>query len=291
MEKSSIKILKKILGNLKVKKGDNIYLGLDIFKLYKTLNIKKINRFDFVKEILDFFLKILGKNGNLIIPVFDFNSVKEKKFNQRLSSSDSGALGALLLKDYYKYRIGTPFYSFLCFGKKINIYKKVKDPHTVGKNSLWKYFINDNFYLLTLGHHYSRSFTHVHHLEYLAKVKYRYDKNFELLCTNLDNQTKKNRIILYVRNRKLCEYSAITKQCDYLLLKNEISKFYKYRKLICFKVDIRKSSQLILKDLGNKIPKLVSVIKKNKKNNEIISYENVDFIEKKYLNNEINLYK
>jgi aminoglycoside N3'-acetyltransferase len=291
MVKSNIKILNKILGNLKVKKSDNIYLGVDIFKLYKTFNSKKINRFDFVNEVLDFFLKKLGKNGNLIIPVFDFNSVIKKKFDQRYSSSDSGALGALLLKDYYKHRIGTPFYSFLCFGKKLNIYKKIQDPHTVGKNSLWKYFIKDNFYLLTLGHHYSRSFTHVHHLEYLAKVKYRYDKNFKIYCTDMHGNKKTNKIVLYVRNRKLCKYSAITKKCDLILLKNKISQFYKYKKLICFKLNIKKSSKLIIRDLRNKTPKLVSVIKKNKKNNDIISQINVDFIEKKYLNNEINFYK
>ena len=93
MANNNIKIiLKKISNNLEVKKGDNIYLGVDFFKLFKTLDSKKINRFDFVREILNFFLKSLGKDGNLIIPVFDFNSVV-KKFDQRYSSSDSGALG------------------------------------------------------------------------------------------------------------------------------------------------------------------------------------------------------
>ena len=284
-------ILNKILSNLKIKKGDNIYLGADIFKLFETLDEKKINRYHFVKEILNFFLNNLGKKGNLIIPVFNFKSVREKKFNQKLSSGDSGALGALLLKDYYKYRIGNPFYSFLCFGKKKNFYKKIQDSHVVGKDSLWKYFIKDNFYLLTLGHHYSRSFTHVHHLEYLSKVNYRYDKEFEINCTDIYNNKKKQKIILYVRNRKLCEYSATTKTCDNLLFKNRFVQFYKYKQLICFKLDIKKSSQLILKDLKNKVPKLVSIIKKNKKNDNIISHRNIDFIEKMYLNYGINHYK
>ena len=107
----------------------------------------------------------------------------------------------------------------------------------------------------------------------------------------MNNNKFKQNITLYVRNRKTCEYSAITKECDKLLFKKKISLFYKYKELICFKLDIKKSSKLILRDLRNKVPKLVSVIKKNKKNDDIISYENVDFIEKKYLNNKINLYK
>ena len=290
MVDTNTKILKKILNNLKIRKGDNIYLGIDFFKLFETLNEKKINRFDFVNEILNFFLESLGKNGNLIIPVFNFSSVRKKKFNQIRSSSDSGAFGGLLLKNYYSHRIGNPFYSFLCFGKKKNFYKNIKDPHVVGKNSLWNYFIKDKFYLLTLGHHYSRSFTHVHHLEYLANIKYRYDKEFKINCTDMYKNKKISKIILHVRDRRLCEYSATTKTCDDLLLKKKITRFYKYNKLICFKLDIKKSSKLILEDLRNKVPKLVSVMKKNKKNNEIISYRNIDFIENKYLNGKINLY-
>ena len=76
MVDTNTKILKKILNNLKIRKGDNIYLGIDFFKLFETLNEKKINRFDFVNEILNFFLESLGKNGNLIIPVFNFSSVR-----------------------------------------------------------------------------------------------------------------------------------------------------------------------------------------------------------------------
>jgi hypothetical protein len=102
---------------------------------------------------------------------------------------------------------------------------------------------------------------------------------------------KISKIKLYVRNKRLCKYSAITKKCDFMLLKNKLSQFYKYKKLICFKLNIKKTSKLIIRDLRNKTPKLVSVLKENKKNNNIISQINVDIIEKKYLNNYYNFYK
>ena len=118
MHKIKFNQLKLILRNLSIKKGDNIYLGIDLFKTADFLKVKKINRYEFVDEILDFFLKSIGKNGNLIIPVFNFQCVSQKKYSRKNSIGQSGALGALLLKKYYHHRTYHPFYSFLCFGKK-----------------------------------------------------------------------------------------------------------------------------------------------------------------------------
>tara|TARA_B100000965_G_scaffold406811_1_gene448916 strand:- start:12602 stop:13459 length:858 start_codon:yes stop_codon:yes gene_type:complete len=276
-------ILGKILNKLSVNKGDKIYLGIDLFKLASELKANKINRYDFVDQVLNFFLNKLGKSGSLIIPVFNFKCINEKKFNQKNSIGQSGALGALLLKKYYKFRTGHPFYSFLCFGKKKYFYKKIKNFNALGENSLWKYFIKDNFQLVTLGHHYTRSFTHVHYLERLAKVKYRYDKNFSFVYTDIYNKTRKKTYSLFVRKKNLCEYSALTKNCDRYLINNNFVKFYRYKKLICFKMDIKSSSKIIFEDLIKKSPKFVSVLKKNKKNTDIIGHKNIAQIETMYM--------
>ena len=39
----------------------------------------------------------------------------------------------------------------------------------------------------------------------------------------MNNNKFKQNITLYVRNRKTCEYSAITKKCDKLLFKKNFS--------------------------------------------------------------------
>ena len=50
--------------------------------------------------------------------------------------------------------------------------------------------------MVTLGHHYSRSFTHVHYLESLSKVNYRYNKKFSLKYTNLNNKISKKGVVI-----------------------------------------------------------------------------------------------
>ena len=282
MNKIKFDQLKKVLKSLSVKKSDNIYLGIDLFKIANFLKIKKINRFEFVEEILNFFLSEIGKNGNLIIPVFNFQCVKQKKYNQRSSGGQSGALGALLLKKYYQNRSYHPFYSFLCFGKKSKIYTKIKNINATGKDSLWNYFIKDNFDLITMGHHFSRSFTHVHYFENLSKINYRYNKKFLLEYTDNNNKTKKKKFSFFARKKDICEFSGITKNFDKYLYKTKILKFYKYKKLISFKLNIKKCSSIILKDLLKEKPDYVSFIRNNKKNVQIISDKNINNLENIY---------
>ena len=61
METHKKKILVNILKNLNIKKGDNIYLGLDFLKLYQLLGMKIVDRNKFVEQIFKFFLSYIGK--------------------------------------------------------------------------------------------------------------------------------------------------------------------------------------------------------------------------------------
>ena len=55
MNKIKINVLKKILDNLEINKGDNIYLGIDFFKTAKTIGEKKITSKKFVDLFLNYF--------------------------------------------------------------------------------------------------------------------------------------------------------------------------------------------------------------------------------------------
>ena len=45
-----------------------------------------------------------------------------------------------------------------------------------GATSIWRKFLEHKFKLVTIGHHYVRSFTIVHYLENLSNVIYRFKK-------------------------------------------------------------------------------------------------------------------
>ena len=77
------------------------------------------------------------------------------------------------------------------FQKDFKKYKKVNCLNGTAKNSLWKYFIEDNFELITLGHHYSRSLTHTHYIEDLLNVDYRFNKKFTIIYKDQNNKSSK----------------------------------------------------------------------------------------------------
>jgi aminoglycoside 3-N-acetyltransferase len=286
-KKINLDIVKLILDKFKIEKEDNIYLGIDIFKLIKHINLKN-NTFDFfIKILLDYFLKRVGSSGNIIIPVFNFDCIKRKIFNQISSPGQSGLLGNTLLKKNFHLRTQNPIYSFLCFGNYSNKFIKMNNINATGVDSPWEIFISNNFDIITLGHHYARSFTHVHYLENLIGVDYRFSKKYTVKYTNIKNKKSFKTYSFFARKKNICEFSGITKKCENFFLKNDITQFYKYNDFISFKLNINKACNLILDDMKRNSEKFVTYIRKGKNNinNLYIGDNTMSNLERKYLLN------
>jgi aminoglycoside 3-N-acetyltransferase len=287
MSKIDTNQFSNILKKFKIKKGCNIYVGTDIFLIAKLLNIKSKNLFQVADLFLNFLLNIVGKSGTVVIPVFNFDCVLTKKFDRKNSPGQSGLFGNLLLKKYFKYRTRHPMYSFLVFGNKSNKYLRMNNENGIGENSLWKNFNDDNFELITFGHHYVRSLTHVHYLENCANINYRYNKVFQVRYTDLDKKIFTSNYSFFARKLELCKFSSITHKCDRIFFKKNIAKFEYESGLICFKLNLKKASNLILQSLNKNSKNLVSYVKADReyKNKTVLSNEDEKIfnLEKKYL--------
>jgi aminoglycoside 3-N-acetyltransferase len=267
-ERVDLDVIKVILDKFKVEKKHNIYFGVDILYLAKILNLKKTNLDTLAEIVLNFFLNRIGKSGNLVIPVFHFDCIKKKIFNQETSAGQTGFLGKILLKKYFHLRTQHPIYSFLCFGNYANKLIKLNNVNATGKESPWKYFIQDNFDIITLGHHYVRSFTHVHYLENLIGVNYRFIKKFSLNYTDINCKTSLKKYSFYARKENICEFSGITKKCEKFFIKNNLANFYKYKDFISFKLNIKNAANVILEDMKKNSENFVSYIRPNSNNKE-----------------------
>jgi hypothetical protein len=53
-------------------------------------------------------------------------------------------------------------------------------------------------------------------------------------------------------------------------MKEKISKFYKYKNLISFKLNIQQASNILLEDLSKNSEKLISYIRPNKTNKNVL---------------------
>ena len=286
MKKKNINIdpLKYTLDNLELG-NKNIYLGVDFFSLVKNLNIKNYSYLDVTEYILNYIKKTLGKNSNIILPVFNFDCISQKKFDIINSEGQSGAFGNILLKKFYNFRTYNPVYSFLCLGNKIDDYKKRKNRNASGKNSLWKNFVDENYDIITLGHHWNRSFSHVHYIENLADVDYRFNLDFSVKYYTSKNKYSYKNFSFFARKKKICTFSGTTFECDKLFLKEKISKFYRYKNLISFKLNMKQATDILLGDLNKNSEKLISYIRPSKKNKNVLytGDGSQQFLEKKYL--------
>jgi aminoglycoside N3'-acetyltransferase len=284
-KKINLDPLKIILDKLELD-NKNIYLGVDFLLLVKKLKPKNIGYMETTELILDYFIKRIGKFGNLIIPVFNFDCIPEKKFHIINSPGQSGVLGNILLKKYSHLRTSHPLYSFLCFGKNFKKYNRIKNSNGTAKNSLWKYFIEDEFDLINLGHHYSRSITHFHYIEDMLDVDYRFNLKFPVTYTNRKNNSTKKKYSFLARKLDKCDFSGVTKNCDKLFLKENVTKFNNYKNFISFKLNIKEASKLWYSDIKTNSEELISYIRPNKPNKNLLCpYDGtVTSIEKYYLN-------
>lgn len=272
-----------ILKKLHLKKNDNIYLNIDFMKLCLTLNVKSSSDIKKADTILKVIKKYVGSNGTIVIPIFNFDCVNNSYFDRKKTLGHTGVFANLLLTKYYKKRTFHPLYSFLVFGKLEKNFIKKKNFHANDENSLWKIFLDKRFKLITLGHHYNRAFTISHYLEKLSNINYRYDKSFDIKYIDGKKITKE-KFFFYARKKNICKFSAITKECDNFFRKNNIFKYYRTKKLICFNLDLFKASTIILKDLKNKNCKYLNYISsKGKNSGKVLNMMNTSRLEQKYL--------
>ena len=282
------KKIKKILNKAEINKGDNIYLGVDLMRICFLLGLKRKN-FNLISNILleEVIIKI-GPNGQLLIPVFSFESLKKKFFDLRITKSDTGEFGNCLIKKNYTNRSFHPVYSFLYFGKKKNYF--LGFDNSSNEDFIWNFILEEKFKLITIGYHYVRSFSIIHYLEKIKNVKYRYSKKF-FINFKINKTLLNKKIYFYAKIKKKCHYSSITKFCDKYFFKRNFFKVKNLDGCLIYILDMKKSCDFILKTKEINFKKYVSYIKNSNKLNsyssKVINPKNIHLLDKFYRNKVI----
>tara|TARA_A100001011_G_scaffold376675_1_gene439512 strand:- start:117 stop:926 length:810 start_codon:yes stop_codon:yes gene_type:complete len=167
--------IKKSYDQLRIKKGDILYITGNVSQLART-KIKK-------KELLDIFLDTsldhLGSGGTIFSPSASMNLCNTNiPFDITNTPSHSmGALAEHIRGSKDAVRSFHPFWSISGIGPQANILKNVSR-HAYGLGSPWTYFLDLDVMQVNVGLHPSRAVTLIHHLEVAAGVPYRYSKEF-----------------------------------------------------------------------------------------------------------------
>lgn len=174
--------LKKNLTKIGIKKGDTVYLGINLGKsftffkdeIFQNTSLNKV-REKSSKLIFKNVVEHLGSNGTIICPTFSFYFIKEKKFNVNKSKSDLGYFENFFLRQKNVVRSIHPIYSVAIWGKN----KKMINPCGVfsfGANSPFSNFLKYEVKFLNIGIKWINTCTYLHHVEHLNGINHRFYK-------------------------------------------------------------------------------------------------------------------
>lgn len=189
------KEIKQVLGNnIGVKEGDVVM----VHNSYKSIGGVEGGP----KVLVDAILEVIGEEGTLLIPTFNFSAwSNEHYFDVLETPSQMGIVTELARLRPDSKRTEHPFYSFAVIGKKQSEYISSDALSALGENSVFEKFVADNGLIISIGLDYNDSFTLVHHVETMHGIDYRRNKDFGGIYMGRNRKPVLRNFQMFVRGR------------------------------------------------------------------------------------------
>lgn len=151
-------------------------------------------------DILDSLLDVLGQQGTLLLPLFNFGFTQGVPFDIRTTQSQMGSLTEVARKHKDAIRTGHPIYSFAVIGNYQKLFSKVDNESAYAEDSPFGILKGMGGKIASLDLEDQYSMTFYHHIEEVKMVSYRYFKKFAGDYTNAQGETTRKTYKIYVRD-------------------------------------------------------------------------------------------
>ncbi len=169
---------------LGIEAGDTIF----VHSAYSTLSRAPGGVEGGPQTVIDAILDVIGPDGTLIMPTFNYDFLRGTPWDIRTTSSQMGALTELVRTDPRAKRMFHAIYSMAAIGKHADELAEHRANDCFGETTIFTQFRKWDAKILILGLAYSKSITFLHHCEQAAGVDYRFLKEFK--GTAIDAQGK-----------------------------------------------------------------------------------------------------
>ena len=188
---------KKIIDELDINKGDNLFISSDITNLMLScqMNDEVFDGDLFIQSITD----KLGSEGTLVFPTFNWGFCKGKCFDYHKTKSKVGVLTNIALKHPGFKRTKHPIYSFAVWGKYKNTLCNLNNISSFGADSPFGFFYDNHYKNLLIDVDYLYSTTFCHYCEEKIGVSYRFLKDFTADYIDENDVNDKRTYSMYVR--------------------------------------------------------------------------------------------
>lgn len=172
----------------------------DIVLLHSSIKRTLVENNASPQIILESFLKAVGKEGTLLLPLFNFDFCNGKAFDISNTTSQMGALTEVARQYPSAVRTGHPVYSFAVIGKRANEFKDVCNISAYGSDSPFAMLHKMVGKIAILDLPDQNSMTFYHYVEEMMLVSYRYYKSFTGQYTDWNGISSVRDFTLYVRD-------------------------------------------------------------------------------------------
>lgn len=224
---------KNELINLKINKGDYVFIHSSLKTLGDYKDNKYPNLFQMIKKSI---FELIGDNGLIVVPTFNFEFAKGIDFDvQNSLSIRMGAFSEYIRKLPLAHRTSHPMHSVSLLGKNSEIISQYEGETEFSEGSTFNFLIKKKCKILFLGDSFVETFFHV--AEEKANVNYRFWKKLQ---GNVINKNIKSNITIkyFARNLELEPEPQIDldKLFNYLENKNTFiySKNSKIKLMVCY---------------------------------------------------------
>jgi aminoglycoside 3-N-acetyltransferase len=180
-----------------VRSGDMVLLHSSVRRTLRRL--KKLGFTMDVETILDSFLHVLGENGTLLLPLFNFDFCHGAAFDIRNTPSQMGALTEAARLRAGAVRTGHPVYSFAVLGKRLDLFRGLDNFSGYGPESPFAILHQQGGKIAVLDLPDQGSMTFYHHVEESLGVDYRFHKRFTAPYTSWEGEVSDRTYGLFVR--------------------------------------------------------------------------------------------
>jgi aminoglycoside 3-N-acetyltransferase len=178
-----------------VKKGDTIMVHTS----YKSLGGVEGG----VEPVIECMLKLVGLQGTVLFPTFNFQSWTEMHYFDILETpSKMGAITDTARQRPDALRTPHPIYSFAALGRRKNEFADCEDKEAYGPNSAFALFHKTNGTVLSIGLDFNSTFSMHHYIEFNVGCDYRRVKEFSGIYIGYDRIPQIKTYSMFVRKNE-----------------------------------------------------------------------------------------
>ncbi len=199
--------LKDIPQHFGLKRGDSVWISSDVKELLYSC-IEHDDDTD-LNVLLDSVMDIVGEEGTVLIPTFNWDFCKGRTFDIRKSPSQTGSIGKIALKRDDYIRTKHPIYSFAVWGAAAKELAAMDNRSSFGADGPFRWCRDHDTKNVFIDVECQHSYTFVHYVEEMVGVPYRYLKNFTAGYIDEDGNESIRTYSMHVRDLRADIYVTI----------------------------------------------------------------------------------